>query len=318
MKVLRIKLSIPWPFFEVNAFIVGDGNSFFLIDCGFPSEENFQKIEKAVEDIGGWSKIEGIILTHGHPDHYGNLPFILSKRKIPVFVHPDDVDRVVEIPYEERKKAALYARDYLTKNGVPEDKLGIIERQAKSYFTKKYKVSYNDVVFSDSVSVGDKIKFKLIHVPGHTPGHIIVYDEKENVVFSGDHIFSKGFPVPLLFFSKGEEKRFRNLPNWLSSLEILKELSPSLIFPGHLEDFSNVSDVIDKMKRRVEKFANRVLEILVEPMTIYDIGEKLYPNIPDEFWSFKFSEAQGYIDILSDEGKVESFERDGKIFFIRK
>ena len=326
LEVYRIKLGIPWPFFEVNVFLVGKGNSFFLIDCGFPSERNLKKIYDAVESIGGWRKIEGVILTHGHPDHYGNLPSILSEKKVPVFVHRDDEDRVIELPYEERKKASSVARDYLTRNGVPEDKLSIVERQAKSYFTRKYKVSSEDVVFSDEITIGSGIgretavrKLKLIHTPGHTPGHIIVHEEKENIVFSGDHIFSKGFPVPLLFFARGDRERFRNLPNWLRNLEKLREISPSKVFPGHLEGFSDVELVIEKMKRRVEKMKGRILDMLRRgPMTIYDVGEKLYPGIPEEFWSFKFSEAQGYIDLLEEDGVIESFEKDGKIFFVHK
>jgi glyoxylase-like metal-dependent hydrolase (beta-lactamase superfamily II) len=316
MEIKIIKLKIPWPFFEVNVIILKEGDKFALIDTGFPSDENFAQLDKAILDFcGSWTKIEFIILTHGHPDHYGNAREILNKNKIPIFIHENDKDRVIELPKELRKEAAEFAAEYLIKNGVPHDKLSIVQGQSKSYFTRKYQVDDTDVMhIEDEIYIGGS-KIKVFHTPGHTPGHIILYAEKDGIIFSGDHIFSRGFPVPLLFFPKKEE-RFRNLPNWLKNLKIFEELDISRVFPGHLEPFSNVKEVVSKIKERAEKQKEKVLNIISQsPRTIYDIGNLLYPNIPDEFWSFKFSEAQGYIDLLQDEGLVSETIENGKIFF---
>lgn len=320
MEVRTVKLKIPWPFFEVNVFILKEGNEFALIDSGLYSEENFKILEKEVNDFcGGWDKISFIILTHGHPDHYGNLLFIKerAKRQIPVFIHSQDKDRVVELPKEERQRAAEFAKEFLSKNGVPDDKHKIVENQAKSYFSRRYHLEEKEVfpidLSPDNIYLGSR-KLNFIHTPGHTPGHIIVYDEKDGLVFAGDHIFSKGFPVPLLFFSKAEE-RFKNLPSWLASLKVFENLDVSLVMPGHLESLSDVKTVVQKMFSRVEKMKKKVLEIISgEEITIYELGNKLYPNLPDEFWSFKFSEALGYIDILEMENLVEKVEKNGKIY----
>jgi glyoxylase-like metal-dependent hydrolase (beta-lactamase superfamily II) len=314
MEIKSIKLKIPWPFFEVNVFILKEGDRFALIDTGFPTEENFYELEKAIFDIcGGWQKLEFIILTHGHPDHYGNAREILNKVKVPIFVHEKDKDRVIELPKEIRREAAEFAVEFLIKNGVPQDKLSIVERQSKSYFTRKYQVEEQDIIpIQDEIYFGGT-KIRVFHTPGHTPGHIILYIEKEGTIFSGDHIFSRGFPVPLLFFPKKED-RFRNLPNWLRSLKILEELDISCVFPGHLEPFSNVKEVVSKMRKRVEKQKEKVLKIILEsPKTLYEIGNSLYPDLPDEFWTFKFSEAQGYIDVLQDEGLVSEKIENGQI-----
>jgi hydroxyacylglutathione hydrolase len=44
---------------------------------------------------------------------------------------------------------------------------------------------------SDMISIG-KIKFKIIHLPGHTNNHIAYYSKEENLLFSGDVLFSSG------------------------------------------------------------------------------------------------------------------------------
>lgn len=316
MKIYTLKLKIPWPFFEVNVYLLEDEGEYVLIDTGFFYEENFKELNDFVQKICGWEKIKFIVLTHGHPDHYGNIKNIFEIKRIPVLLHPKDKDRVVDIPKEERKEGALWAYKYLKENGVPEDKMEIITRQSKSYFTSKYRIQEEDVFFEDEIFIGGT-KFKIFHTPGHTPGHIILYDEKDAIVFVGDHLFSKGFPVPLLFFTKKED-RFQNLPAWISSLEILEEIEVNVVYPGHLEPFSNVKDVISKMKKRVEKMKGKVYEIISQqPMTLFDIGQKLYPHIPDEYWSFKFSEAQGYIDLLERENLVRKIEKDSVIYYTK-
>ncbi len=66
------------------------GNSSFLIDCGmsFPDEDmlgvdivlpDFSYVEKNKD------RIQGVIITHGHEDHIGALPYLLSQFKMPVY-----------------------------------------------------------------------------------------------------------------------------------------------------------------------------------------------------------------------------------------
>ncbi len=66
------------------------GNSAFLIDCGmsFPDEDmlgvdivlpDFTYVEKNKD------RIQGVIITHGHEDHIGALPYLLSQFKLPVY-----------------------------------------------------------------------------------------------------------------------------------------------------------------------------------------------------------------------------------------
>ena len=41
-------------------------------------------------------------------------------------------------------------------------------------------------------SLLEKLNFKIIHIPGHTLGHIAFYSEKAKIIFTGDTLFSLG------------------------------------------------------------------------------------------------------------------------------
>lgn len=75
-----------------NLFVYENEQDILLVDCGigFPTRES-PKGDLLVPDISYLeqvkSKIRGLVLTHGHEDHYGGLPFALPKigKNIPIF-----------------------------------------------------------------------------------------------------------------------------------------------------------------------------------------------------------------------------------------
>jgi len=81
-----------WGKVTQNLFVYQYQDEILVVDCGigFPDEESPQG-DLLVPDISylvkNRDKIKGIIITHGHEDHYGGLPFVLPKlnRPIPIY-----------------------------------------------------------------------------------------------------------------------------------------------------------------------------------------------------------------------------------------
>jgi ribonuclease J len=76
-----------------NLYCVENDNSLLIIDCGvmFP-EDDMPGIDYVIPDFShlrdNQSKIKGLVITHGHEDHIGGIPFLLQQLNIPVIYTP--------------------------------------------------------------------------------------------------------------------------------------------------------------------------------------------------------------------------------------
>ncbi len=108
-------------------------------------------------------KVHGIYLTHSHFDHMGEANCLKNALNISVFIHPDDKENL--------EKPGVDGLGYTGVEPV-EDAIAIIDGQA--------------------IDAGS-LHFTVLHTPGHSPGCICFYFEKEKILFSGDTMFNGGF-----------------------------------------------------------------------------------------------------------------------------
>lgn len=76
-----------------NLYCLENDNSLLIIDCGvmFP-EDDMPGVDYVIPDfthlIENKDKIKGLVITHGHEDHIGGIPFLLKQIDIPVIYAP--------------------------------------------------------------------------------------------------------------------------------------------------------------------------------------------------------------------------------------
>src|SRR5205809_5283713 len=137
------------------------------IDPGDDSERIVQAIDK--HDF----ELQAIACTHAHMDHVGGVA-ALKKRKpeAKMIIHPADEFICDELPNQPawlgipRSQWAEYGFDY--------------EQPPKADEHWSHGQIYE---------VGE-LTFKIIHCPGHTPGHVVLFEPNERKVFVGDCLFA--------------------------------------------------------------------------------------------------------------------------------
>ena len=125
----------------------------------------------------------------------------------------------------------------------------------------------------DQFSLGET-NFKIIHIPGHTLGHIALYSEKANVIFTGDTLFSLGCGR---IFEGTFEQMFE-------SLEKIKNLPKNtMLYCGHEYTEKNGQFCISidkentKLKNRIEDVKSKTQKKL--PTLPITLGEEIETNI---------------------------------------
>lgn len=149
-------LSLPLGPIQTNCFIVADDvtKDAVVIDPGWSGRKVV-----SVLDERGWT-LRAVLLTHAHFDHLGGVADVLEARPVPLALHSLDV------PLLRAKGGADLFGLFVRACPEPEVLLDGME----------------------SVSAGS-LTFRVLFVPGHTPGHVAFYLPEAGAVFSGDVLF---------------------------------------------------------------------------------------------------------------------------------
>ncbi len=188
----------------LKIFVLGPlANNTIIIGCekehaAAVIDPSFEAAEKILTYLKKKNlKLKAILLTHSHWDHIAGVKALKEKIDVSVYVHELD-------------------RENLEKPGS--DGLVLmydIEGVKADYLLKD----------QDMVQIGS-IALKVLHTPGHTPGSVCYFAEKEKILFSGDTLF-KGSMGAVHFPASSAKDMWQ-------SLKKLSLLPPKTeVFPGH-------------------------------------------------------------------------------------
>jgi len=160
----------------VNLIMVGTpGSSWILVDAGMPKSGN-EIIKVAEERFGANNPPAAIILTHGHFDHVGSIVALLNKWPVPVYVHH------MEVPFLTGELA--YNEPDTTVKG------GMLAKISSLYPNELIDITEALQLLPNDGTVPALPEWKWIHVPGHTPGQIALFRERDRLLISADAVIT--------------------------------------------------------------------------------------------------------------------------------
>jgi glyoxylase-like metal-dependent hydrolase (beta-lactamase superfamily II) len=210
----------------VNMYIIinpGD-NKWMLVDAGL--KWSAPKIRKmAALFFGAGSRPAAIVLTHGHFDHVGSLEKLSREWDVPVYAHH------LERPY--LTGASSYPPADPSVGG------GLMAEMAFLYPRGPINIGDRLVNLPEDGIIPSFPEWKYIHTPGHTPGHISLFRQSDNVLIAGDAFVTtvQESVISVMLQTKkisGPPKYFTC--DWLSafrSVKSLADLEPSIVATGH-------------------------------------------------------------------------------------
>jgi glyoxylase-like metal-dependent hydrolase (beta-lactamase superfamily II) len=198
---------------RVHAFLIGDGTDLTLIDTLYETDgrlalEEIARLGRSISDL------KRIVLTHAHRSHLGGLAELKRQSGATVYSHEWEADIIAG-----RRKAQAVTL--------------LPRRPLRAYFPFQVGLALGlgkhppcpvDETLRDEDEIGG---LRVLHTPGHTPGHLAFYSEEQGVLLSGDSIatwpqFDAGWPA---FNLNPEDQR--------ESIRRMAALEPQKVGVGH-------------------------------------------------------------------------------------
>ena len=210
----------------VNVYLIQDkeATGWVLVDTGLKSAAS--KVRNLVAEVfGKGSKPRAIIMTHAHFDHRGSLIELAEEWGVPVYCHHKE-------------------RPYLTGQSSyppPDPSVGGGMMALLSFAYPKGPINAESYLkeLPEDGNITELEDWKWIHTPGHTPGHISLFREKDGVLVAGDAFVTTMQESILAVATQkksvcGPPKYFT--PDWGAAARSVKKLAalePNVITTGH-------------------------------------------------------------------------------------
>ncbi|WP_082234748.1 MBL fold metallo-hydrolase [Halobacillus massiliensis] len=209
----------------VNVIFIGKPyeEKWVLIDCGIGHYA--QRIIEAAKKRYGDVPPSAIILTHGHFDHVGSAKKLAKYWDVPIYAHEKEMDYLIG------------ERSYPVGNSTIGG--GLISVLSPFFPTTPPNLKKWVEPLPADGSVPFLEKWRYIHTPGHTPGHISLFRDSDRTMVSGDAFITVKQESSLAVFIQhqhvhGPPAYFtHNWPEAEQSVKKLAALNPTTAITGH-------------------------------------------------------------------------------------
>ncbi len=321
--VHQIKIPMPQSSLEqINVYIIEGEEGNLLIDTGWNTPEAFDALKGGLRQIGfSFKDIKQIVVTHTHPDHYGAVGRLTQLSGAKLALHEAEIP-LINSRYVNFDNLLKEMEEYLRKNGVPTRELPTLQKA--SLWVKELVVPVQPEIIlknGDKLTTGS-FELEVLHTPGHSIGHICLYEAQRKLLFSGDHILSEITPHIGLHPQSGDNP----LGDFIKSLKEIEELEVNFVFPGHGAAFSGLKQKIWDILYHHEQRERAVTKVIQDELkTAYQIANEL-PWKPEEGginfkdltpWDKRLAilETLAHLQFMISEDKAEKIIENDRVLF---
>ncbi len=313
----RVVVPLPGnPLKEINSYVLTSSDRNLIIDTGMKRPECQEVLEAGLDEIGVDLERTDFIATHLHADHAG-LVSTLIRSGSRAFMGTLDA-QVMKLDFADITKV-IPLREYAVRSGFPAEE---VRKSLHNHPGNKYSgervVDYTPLEGGEVFEVG-AYRLEVVATPGHTNGHIALYEPEKKLFFSGDHVLGDITPNIQAWSDEHDP-----LATYLSSLAKVDGLDVELCLPGHrslIEDFGQrVAELVEHHRLR----ANEVISILTgERKTAYQTAGEMSWDIVARSWEdfpimqrwFATGEAIAHIRYVEQKGLIQREMSDGQVLY---
>ena len=289
--------------------LFGAADELVVVDPGWDTDPGWAALLNGLSAAGTIpAKVTGIVVTHVHPDHHGMSARLAQAAGAWIAMHPAERN---SLPGRGNPRGSVEADDlrWLFDQGVPDDATDSV-RMSETGMEIFRKMAEPTVLLED----GDLVPLagrtiRAIWTPGHTPGHLCLHDETNDLILTGDHILPRISPnVGLQPHSAAPP-----LAGYLASLRRLGHLDSAEVLPAHEWRFRGLRLRTEQLLEHHRLRLDEILAVMADlgPCTAWQVTGRLsWSRGWDGIHGFQrraaLAETLAHLAYLAELGRVSS------------
>jgi glyoxylase-like metal-dependent hydrolase (beta-lactamase superfamily II) len=304
--LFKVEIPLPNnPLKALNSYVIKNGDESLIIDTGFNRRECIAALRAGLEELKIDLKKTKFFLTHMHADHSGLINELRSENST-VFASRADGRLISEMGTGDEHWNLL--GELAARNGFPArtTQEGVAKHPGFKYGPRG-PLAFQPVSEDSVIAIGN-YKFKCVETPGHTHGHICLYEPEKKLLISGDHVL-KGITPNISQWTDDDNM----LATYLESLRKIRDIPIEIVLPGHRDIFGDCTARIDELISHHQRRAEEVFAILDDSgMTAYQVAGRMKWELSYSSWDdfptpqkwFATGEAVAHLRYLQAKGRI--------------
>ncbi len=323
--VFMLSITFPKGWFPPDApaatlcYLVRQRDGWLLVDAGLKHHSCLELLRQQLKALNVSPRdIRWLVVTHFHPDHFGLCSEVKAMSGARIIMHRTDWEVLQLIIKTAGGWSSETFDRWVTSLGALPQELDSYDRVFEfgtALFPKD--VEPDQLLDGEDQAVGDT-GLRAILTPGHTPGHICIYDEKSKLLFSGDHVLL-GITSHI---TPGILSDDDQLSQYLKSLERVRALDVRMVLPAHENPFVHLKERVGQLLEHHEKRLQQVLApIRHQALSARDIASQVEWVVG--FWEqmdsinrlLAIQETVAHLRLLQERGLVSAKEKEGVVLY---
>jgi glyoxylase-like metal-dependent hydrolase (beta-lactamase superfamily II) len=302
------------PLKSLKSYVFKGKDRCLLIDTGFNRPECLASLKQGIAELNLDMNKTDILITHCHSDHSGLVSKIAAENSR-IFMNA--LDHRITIDFIEN--GDHYWReiaDFNIHEGFPAEEMErSLQMNPARNFAAEQSFAAIPVADNDVLRVGEA-ELRAIATPGHTPGHMCFYLEKEKIMLAGDHVLFDITPNITAWKIMPD-----SLEHYLRSLRKVRSYEVKTPLAAHRESNGSWQGRIDELLLHHEQRLQNAYDIVAQAGSLhaYDVASRMRWDIRARDWSdfplgqkrFAVGEAIAHLNYLVEDGRLRREEVDG-------
>ena len=270
----------------VSAYLLRGEDGDTLVDCGIaagvgddgdPGPDGTAAVAAALAAAGSaLDRLERLVVTHAHIDHFGLAGEVVRRSGGELWMHRrTDLDLA---KYDDPDEAVDRRTLMLADHGLFGDELTETSEGLRDWLPVMPSIGRPSRLLDggETFLAGGRT-WEVVHTPGHSPGHVCLWNAEERLLCSGDHLLQ--VVSPPVTFERGFEPD--PLGSYLDSLDRVRDLGPELVLPGHGTPFRDGARRADSIAAGKRRRLAQVRDLVdSRPRTVAELTVDLFGSAP--------------------------------------